>query len=174
MPKRAVVGFLAGWPLFAWTAANVRGWKVDGSILWSTLLLAAALIGLAGSRIWTAVAAGVLVGAIALFIVKLSAVIPNLSAAEAVWIGALVVGTATAVFMRSAGEQLTALTVGLLVSAAAEGWLNSRLIEVRRIGGMSWADLWWLGFAVVRLETYLAARWSEIREWHWRRGGQRH
>ncbi|MCC3373493.1 hypothetical protein [Cohnella sp. REN36] len=171
---KTAIWFLAGWPLLAGTPVFLMGWRIDGSLLWSAVLFVFLSFGLDVVRLWTAIAAGVLVGAIALFLQKLSAIIPPLSAVDALWASALIVGTVSAVFLRRAGEQLAGLTVGLLLAAAAVAWLDGRSFESRRLGDPSYPDLWWMSYAVIRLETYAAAQWKEIRAWSDRKGGQRH
>ncbi|THF78353.1 hypothetical protein [Cohnella fermenti] len=175
VPEWSVSLFLAAWP-FAFGRVVPLGTLAEvnlGLVLIAVAALAACLR-LEAVRRWTALAAGLLLGSIALFLGKLAFLLPFLLAGNPEWAIAALVGTIAAVLLRDPLEQWLAVSLGAIAAHLADVWLHAESRGFAILGDSDWMAGWWLAIGCSRIVFYLlqrlAAAWSRLT---WRESGER-
>lgn len=177
LPKAAVLGYLAGWPLLARLDLTVPLFGSESTVgagfLWTLAFAFAAAVRIGSARSGSACAAGVLIGSIALFADKLSLALPSLLPASPLFVVSVIVAVVAALLARGASEQIIALTTGFALTESISALWELHAYGRAAAGALGWSDRWWLAYSETRLLTAIAA-WlpSLVRRSQWR-GGER-
>ncbi|MFC5699866.1 hypothetical protein ACFPVX_01115 [Cohnella faecalis] len=164
LPDRAAAVFLAGWPLTAWWSRQVEpGVTINGAFAWAGIAMLVLLWRLSSGRRWTAVAAGMMIGCLFVLLEKWPAFERNGFDPSEPWPLALLGGVLLGFLLRTASEQIVALTAALIL---AEGFAALPLREsgYAIIGNAEWMERWWIALLSARLWSWLAAAFVR---WFW-------
>ena len=174
-PNWATGLFLAVWPL-AWLGEVPLAESAAVNGAWAWTLLFVALLGwrMPAARKWTSVSGGLLIGSIAFLAGRLALLSSGFATEASAWAIAAIIGLLAALLLRSASEQVLAITVCLVLKEAAGMLLRGQadappdLLPIESLQG------WWIAVLGSRLWTACVKAAGELtRKWAIRSGGGR-
>ena len=175
MPPWAVGLFLAAWPLACLGKVPIAG-SVSVNGAWALTLLFVILLlwRLPAARKWTAASGGLLVGSISFLAGRLALLPSGFVSDAAAWAIAALIGLLAALLLRSASEQILAISVCLVLKEAAGAFLRAQADAPPELLPVEGLQEWWIAVLGSRLWTAFADRAGDlVRKWAIKTGGGR-
>jgi hypothetical protein len=169
IPERAVAIYLAGWPFAVRFNPHVSpSFSINGALIWTFAAVSFLAFRLDAARRWASLSAGVLLGAIHLFLNRVADFPSGFSGCYPSWAAALWIGVLAGVLLRDASEQIITISAALFLGEIV-GTLGQTAWEPFSWGGSSqWMEGWWIAVIAARIwsvSTRLLSVKSRKRSW---------